>query len=266
MKKTGERIILETKTDSAEDQVAYHRSIIGYNFIVDNLRNSRNAECLEIGSTEGFGTSKIAEKVRMVIAVDKDKETIEHASAKNKQQNVKFKVADGTNLPFNDESFDLVVSLQVIEHIEDDHKYLQEIKRVLKPKGLFFCSTPNKKNRYIKDKPWNRFHVREYDYQEFKSLFNNYFSRVQPFCISAKGNTAEFEKKRLKKVHLMNRIDFLNLRRFFSPELQSNITENLKTLTYKIKGKTDKKYLLEDFYISQDDFDNCLDLIFVAEK
>jgi SAM-dependent methyltransferase len=42
-------------------------------------------------------------------------------------------------LPFADESFDVVLSFGVLEHVDDDKKSLDEINRILKPNGLFFC-------------------------------------------------------------------------------------------------------------------------------
>ena len=48
----------------------------------------------------------------------------------------------GTDLPFADESFDLVALFDVIEHIEDHEKVLREAKRVLNPSGRVFISVP----------------------------------------------------------------------------------------------------------------------------
>jgi SAM-dependent methyltransferase len=45
--------------------------------------------------------------------------------------------------PFADESFDLVIASDVIEHLTDTDVFLREVARVLKPDGQFFCTTPN---------------------------------------------------------------------------------------------------------------------------
>jgi SAM-dependent methyltransferase len=55
--------------------------------------------------------------------------------------NLFFARADGMALPFKDESFDLVLSHAVIEHVSDAHRYLSECRRVLKPDGRCFLST-----------------------------------------------------------------------------------------------------------------------------
>lgn len=57
----------------------------------------------------------------------------------------KFKnatIADARNLPFENESFDQVVSIYNLEHIEDLDRVFKEVKRVLKPKGRFIVALP----------------------------------------------------------------------------------------------------------------------------
>jgi SAM-dependent methyltransferase len=51
--------------------------------------------------------------------------------------------ADGAALPFADQSFDAVVSLQVLEHVKHPRRVVEEIARVLKPGGKFFIACEN---------------------------------------------------------------------------------------------------------------------------
>jgi len=71
---------------------------------------------------------------------------------------IHFYVQDGTALQFEDTSFDLVVSVEVIEHIPipDVPLYLQEIKRLLKPGGLVVITTPTT-NRPVDEKHYQHF-------------------------------------------------------------------------------------------------------------
>jgi len=46
---------------------------------------------------------------------------------------------DTVKLPFESESFDVVLSMGVLEHVENDLESLREITRILGPRGLFFC-------------------------------------------------------------------------------------------------------------------------------
>lgn len=52
-------------------------------------------------------------------------------------------LADGQALPFVDESFDAVISTEVIEHVRYPYRLLREIRRVTKPAGRVLLSTPN---------------------------------------------------------------------------------------------------------------------------
>ncbi|HEX8575227.1 MAG TPA: methyltransferase domain-containing protein [Flavobacterium sp.] len=49
---------------------------------------------------------------------------------------------DGNTMPFEAASFDVVISTEVLEHVPDPEKYLAEVRRVLKPGGIFFFTVP----------------------------------------------------------------------------------------------------------------------------
>ena len=108
-----------------------------------------------------------------------------------------FVLCDATNLPFKDDSFDLVTILHVIEHIKNDEAALRDIYRVLKKNGTALIVTPNA-NRFTKlysvilkvikrspyPYPMNTDHVFEYGESDIKSLlknseFQNY--KIEPF-------------------------------------------------------------------------------------
>ncbi len=52
--------------------------------------------------------------------------------------------ADCMHLPFADASFDVILALELIEHIQDQHAFASEIKRILKPGGICIISTPSR--------------------------------------------------------------------------------------------------------------------------
>jgi SAM-dependent methyltransferase len=75
---------------------------------------------------------------------------------------------------------DAVVSFETIEHIKDQHKFLHECRRVLRPGGLLVCSTPNRAiSRWSKNNP---FHVHELTLGEFKQLVETLFADVQLYA------------------------------------------------------------------------------------
>jgi SAM-dependent methyltransferase len=51
-------------------------------------------------------------------------------------------LSSSTSLPFKDESFDLIFSQEVLEHVDDNQGRIREVCRVLKPRGTFYCHLP----------------------------------------------------------------------------------------------------------------------------
>jgi SAM-dependent methyltransferase len=95
----------------------------------------------------------------------------------------RFYVADGRRLPLPAGHADVFISLETIEHIDEDCAFLQEVQRVLAPDGVFICSTPNRAvtnpGRSVGEAPVNPYHVREYAPQEFADLLSRGFAQVE---------------------------------------------------------------------------------------
>ena len=93
-----------------------------------------------------------------------------------------FVRADVTRLPARDRAFDLYVSFETLEHVEEDRALVEEARRVLAPGGTFLCSTPNRDllspGLTLRDRPRNPYHVREYSIGEFRALLQGVFPRV----------------------------------------------------------------------------------------
>jgi len=83
-----------------------------------------------------------------------------------------IKKGSATKLPFKDNSFDLVLLLDVLEHIKDDQKALKEAKRVLKPSGSIIVTAPALPFIYS-DHDKNQNHFRRYTKKELISLAQN---------------------------------------------------------------------------------------------
>jgi 2-polyprenyl-3-methyl-5-hydroxy-6-metoxy-1,4-benzoquinol methylase len=103
-------------------------------------RLKKNAVVLDAGC--GNGSYLIDEnrtKIAWAVGVD--------ISADFVKKNIgldQIKISNLEKLPFADESFDVVVSLWVLEHLEHPDQVLSEVNRVLKPGGVFLFATPNK--------------------------------------------------------------------------------------------------------------------------
>jgi ubiquinone/menaquinone biosynthesis C-methylase UbiE len=101
---------------------------------ISNIKN-----VLEVGCGAGMLANYLSEKYQMnVTGTDVDPEQIELAKEFHEGNNrLNFSPADATDLPFKDSEFDMVISFLVMHHINDWKKAFEEIKRVLKPGGIF---------------------------------------------------------------------------------------------------------------------------------
>lgn len=131
----------------------------------------------------GVGTALYLEAgAAEVSAFDVSQSAVAETAARCNSPQVSARVADALQLPLPDEYADVYISLETIEHIEQDEQFLTEVKRVLKPGGRLICSTPNRTltnpGISLSDPPFNPFHVREYAREEFTGLLGRYFSHI----------------------------------------------------------------------------------------
>jgi ubiquinone/menaquinone biosynthesis C-methylase UbiE len=131
----------------------------------------------------GYGARRLLEAgATRVDGFDLSPEAIAEARRLHTAPGVRFEVADVTRLPCPDHTYDLFLSFETIEHVQDDLALLREVKRVLKPDGTFLCSTPNRTltnpGISITGRPFNPFHVREYTQPELEGLLRTVFPSV----------------------------------------------------------------------------------------
>src|SRR5438067_1206501 len=132
---------------------------------------------LDIACGAGYGTNLLAQSAAEATGIDIDAGVIRRARKKYRRDNLDFVAGDCCEMPLEAASFDVVVANEMIEHIEDHDRFMNEVTRVLKPGGTLLISTPNKPiyNRY---KTPNPFHVSEMDIPEFRQLLKRHFKHV----------------------------------------------------------------------------------------
>jgi SAM-dependent methyltransferase len=167
---TGERFVPWAK----EAAVAYehlHRYLWASNFVAGKT-------VLDLASGEGYGAEILARRASFVCGVDIDDEAIRHAAKRYPRRNLQFLRGVLTAVPISDaHSFDVITCFEALEHIEQHDQMMREVKRLLKPGGLFIVSIPNKETYNAAGGP-NPFHVRELALDEFDALLTRYFSAV----------------------------------------------------------------------------------------
>ncbi len=175
----GERVFEDAYLASPSRYLIYLFHIVTYKFAIPYVQGKR---VLDYGCGSGYGTHALAPYCSEIIGADIAPDAIQYASSHYNAANLRYQCIQSANeaaLPFPDGSFDTVLSFQVIEHIPDTFHYLSEIERILKPGGTFVCSTPDRSTRLLPlQKPWNIWHIREYNDIEFQKMMNSVFSEV----------------------------------------------------------------------------------------
>ena len=133
MSKLSKKLVNSKKREESNIQLIEH-------FFAQSGIDLHNVNrVLDIGCGVGFVARYLNDRYEMdVIGVDVDPEQIGFAKEYSKEsEGLHFQVADATQLPFEDDQFDMVLSFMVIHHVGDWRGVLAEVDRVLKPRGAY---------------------------------------------------------------------------------------------------------------------------------
>lgn len=159
---TGER----TVPGVAEENYWFRRHEVVYRRLAGHCAGR---DVLEAGCGEGYGADLIAGVANSVIGLDYDELTVAHVRACYPR--VDMRQGNLAELPLSNDSVDVVVNFQVIEHLWDQPQFVAECRRVLRPGGLLLMSTPNRITFSPgRDTPVNPFHTRELNAFELSEL------------------------------------------------------------------------------------------------
>ena len=104
-------------------------------------------------------------------------------------------------------SIDFVVTFQVLEHIKNDKKFIQEIYRVLKSGGKLILTTPNRLMSLSRN-PW---HVREYTPTTMKEILNTCFTNIKINGVFGNEKIMQYYNENKKSVNRIRRWDVFSL-------------------------------------------------------
>ena len=99
-------------------------------------------EVLDIGCASGYYTKLYSKRCKKIIGIDPNENLINIANERNPE--IKFIRSGAEKLPFGKETFDIVIMSDVLEHVRDEEKSLNEVYRVLKRNGKLMITVPNK--------------------------------------------------------------------------------------------------------------------------
>ncbi len=163
-------------------------------------------DLLEVGCGQGRGIPILYPNAQKYIALERHQEIVD--DLKKKYPNVDIRQAVVPPFPgIPDNSFDTIISFQVIEHIKDDVAFLKEIYRTLKPGGKAIITTPNIKLSLTRN-PW---HIREYTADQLYQLTSGIFSKVIAKGIHGNDRAMLYYEMNKQSVRKFTRFDILDL-------------------------------------------------------
>jgi ubiquinone/menaquinone biosynthesis C-methylase UbiE len=249
-----------TSEQISSDNPIHQRLFKAYVIAKDFVRG----DMLEVGCGEGRGVGLLMEYARSFTAVDKIQNVIDE---------LKIKYPSGRFLSMNipplkelsENAYDTVVSFQVIEHIQDDALFLQEIFRVLKPGGMAMLTTPNR-SMSLSRNPW---HIREYMPNELKKIAEKIFPHVEMKGIAGNEKVMDYYEQNKKSVKRITQFDIFNL--------QYRLPASLLKIPYEFLNRWNRNKLQSDDdrlvtnikhedYIVVEDATTALDLLLIVRK
>lgn len=138
---------------------------------------------LDLGCGSGYGAHRLSRVAAAVDAVDYSATSIEYARAQFRQQNLNFYTADACSPSLFDflpeKSYDVIVSFDVIEHLERYFDYLDNVTRLLRPGGRFLVGCPNRVQSPHWNRHWNPYHFQEFSDYQLRKILSLYFGTVE---------------------------------------------------------------------------------------
>ena len=249
-----------TSNEIASDNPIHQRLFFAY----EQAGKITNGNLLEIGCGVGRGMEVMINNCENYTGIDKNEELL-----KQLRQTYPKATFIEQNIPplstLADNTYDWIITFQVIEHIQNDDLFIKEIYRVLKPGGKVIITTPNRKLSLTRN-PW---HIREYLPKELETLLKKYFNKLDLNGVQGNEKVMGYYEENKKSVNKIMKWDFMNL--------QYILPAAFLKIPYDIMNRRNRKKLLNESsglaaeIISNDYFlnkevENCLDFFYIAEK
>lgn len=200
---TSERLSEADYQSNPADYLIYCCHLATYDFAIPYVRGKR---VLDFGCGTGYGTHRLAAVCEDITGVDISDEAVAFASSEHQAPNLRYQAIrplPDHQAPFADSSFDAITSFQVVEHVWDVDAYVAELARLLRPGGVAVIATPDRTTRlFRRQRPWNLYHVVEYDHGELRAALQQRFAEVELHSMTAPGHE-EIELQRARRLRVL---------------------------------------------------------------
>ncbi|MBD2311803.1 3-demethylubiquinone-9 3-O-methyltransferase [Desertifilum sp. FACHB-1129] len=124
----------------------YHLNRPRFEFFDRYIENWQGLTALDVGCGGGFSCEYMAKRGVKVSGIDLSEKCIQAARnhANLNQLEIDYRQGVAEKMPYNNDTFDAVICVDVLEHVADVSQVLAEIHRILKPNGIFFFDTINR--------------------------------------------------------------------------------------------------------------------------
>jgi ubiquinone/menaquinone biosynthesis C-methylase UbiE len=245
------------------NNVTVQRCFFAYEIAKDYVNGKHTGD---IGCADGYGTQYLADYTQSTIGVDYSETTLEVARKKHAAKtNLTFKAGSVPPLPLQSESMDVVTAFQFIEHIHPRLEFIKEVYRVLKPGGVFLCSTPNAKMSIAR----NPFHVHEYTFDEMKNEVGQVFTQFEIKGVQGNETVNKYYEDNARWAKKILRLDPLGIHKLIPASLLVAPYNFLTTLMRQDLKETNiatVSITTKDFFLTDKNLDQTWDIFVVAQK
>jgi 2-polyprenyl-3-methyl-5-hydroxy-6-metoxy-1,4-benzoquinol methylase len=222
-------------------------------------RHAAGDRVLDVGCGSGHGTTLLAGGEARVVGIDRV-----FPDASSRSGGGHFVLGDLNAIPLAPRSFDLVVSFQVIEHLEDPTSYVDALAELMCQDGLALVSTPNIRT----SDGVNPYHVHEYTAEELAACLGKRFERVEVNGICPSEAAGRVFAERSRRIRRIMRLDPLRLRERLPRPFVEWLFAQFALLVRRSNqipagGEADVSW--RDFPVGPSD-DDCLDLLALCRR
>ena len=168
------------------------------------------------------------------------------------------------SLPFEDDSFASVISVQSLEHVPDPERAVAEVARVLAPDGVAVFVTPNRLTLGRPDEIIDPYHYIEFDAEELRTLCGRFFGRVEMRGLFGSRATWSCSTRSGAKLDRLLRLDPARLRRLVPMSAKQRLYDVMLNRYRKLDDPRAEAITPEDFEFRDSGLRDALDVCAVC--